>query len=304
MNAYQGKDPYVFVSYAHKDWSEVEPIIMQLKHQMCRVWYDEGLRPGGSWDDDLAEHIMSCACFVVLLTREAVESQYVKAELTFAISKKRRVLPVLFDGVILPPGLEFTLASIQCASLAGCTEPKEKVKKIIPYLPGEVFAPLLKPFLSAEGYSFFLEEENVVFESPTYTGPERVSENMRITARDQEGNEYELFRFEPGFAYDSSYNITQCQEIADDYFVGKIQGSYVLHVLARFELDYPLTGPDFDALLLFGLRVPKDEVPTVKLFDYQIVRLIHSAYDEGKKLKDTAWSSSVIKKLDQLLTTG
>ena len=125
---------------------------------------------------------------------------------------------------------------------------------------------------------------------------------MRITARDQEGNEYELFRFEPGFAYDSSYNITQCQEIADDYFVGKIQGSYVLHVLARFELDYPLTGPDFDALLLFGLRVPKDEVPTVKLFDYQIVRLIHSAYDEGKKLKDTAWSSSVIKKLDQLLT--
>ena len=54
MNAYSGNEPFVFVSYSHLDNELAEKIITGLKQSMCRVWYDEGLSVGESWNDKLA----------------------------------------------------------------------------------------------------------------------------------------------------------------------------------------------------------------------------------------------------------
>jgi len=46
FEAYQGQDPYIFVSYAHKDAAAVFGELERLRAMGCRVWYDEGIDPG------------------------------------------------------------------------------------------------------------------------------------------------------------------------------------------------------------------------------------------------------------------
>ena len=57
MKAYTGKLPFIFVSYAHANRDIVYPIIELLQNNGYHVWYDEGLRIGNDWRDELAEKI-------------------------------------------------------------------------------------------------------------------------------------------------------------------------------------------------------------------------------------------------------
>ena len=43
---YEGKEPYIFISYAHKDSDRVFPILEELDRRGYRVWYDDGIAPG------------------------------------------------------------------------------------------------------------------------------------------------------------------------------------------------------------------------------------------------------------------
>ena len=71
MNAYIGNEPFVFISYAHSDKQIAERVIVGLKRKMCRVFYDDGLTPGESWNDELAEKLIKCDCVIVLLTNNS-----------------------------------------------------------------------------------------------------------------------------------------------------------------------------------------------------------------------------------------
>ena len=44
--AYSGDEPYLFISYAHKDSERVLPVILSLQEKGFRVWYDEGIEVG------------------------------------------------------------------------------------------------------------------------------------------------------------------------------------------------------------------------------------------------------------------
>ena len=83
--------------------------------------------------------------------------------------------------------------------------------------------------------------------------------------------------------------------------MGRIQGSYLVHILGKFELDYPLTGPDFDVLFIFVLRTNGGEVPTMRFVDYQVVSMAQPTLYEGRSLADTAWGGTVKARLDKAL---
>ena len=38
MNAYDGMEPYVFISYSHRDSNAVVPLIQNLQNRNFRVW--------------------------------------------------------------------------------------------------------------------------------------------------------------------------------------------------------------------------------------------------------------------------
>ena len=51
--AYKGSDPYIFVSYAHRESATVYPELVWLKEQGCNVWYDEGIEAGTEWHEEI-----------------------------------------------------------------------------------------------------------------------------------------------------------------------------------------------------------------------------------------------------------
>ena len=71
--AYTGHDPYIFVSYAHKDDAEVLPIITALQERY-NVWFDEGIRFGKEWDDEIAFKLEDCHVFLYVISEASLAS--------------------------------------------------------------------------------------------------------------------------------------------------------------------------------------------------------------------------------------
>lgn len=55
--AYQGDEPYLFVSYAHEAAALVYPKLQWLKDRGFNIWYDEGIGAGTTWRTELAKSI-------------------------------------------------------------------------------------------------------------------------------------------------------------------------------------------------------------------------------------------------------
>lgn len=64
-------------------------------------------------------------------------------------------------------------------------------------------------------------------------------------------------------------------------------------MLANCCLNYPLSGPDFDLLLIFALRIPEDAYPTVRLIDFQYIHVTQSKSLEGKKIEESPWGAAI-----------
>ena len=111
--AYEGDEPYVFVSYSHEDESAVYKEIRWLQDQRVNVWYDEGISPGSEWSDALAQAIEGCTHFVYFLTPGSVASENCRRELIFAQEEHRQVLAVYLEETEVPSGLRLSLDNRQ-----------------------------------------------------------------------------------------------------------------------------------------------------------------------------------------------
>ena len=289
MNAYNGTEPYLFLSYAHTDKEIVEKIIIGLKENMCRVWYDEGLTPGESWSDDLAEHLKNATVVVVVLTQSSVISRYVKAEINYAISKKIKLIPVFFEHIDLPAGLEMMLSSTQYLNLYN-KDINQQISDIIFNLPSAVFATKKVPFFQDDKYSFYLKKRTIPNPNSQY---DTASDGFQILCRSAAGEERILFEFNPIPAYDIEYTVTQCKTVKDDYFVGEIRGINIVNILADCCLCYPLLGPSFDLLLIFAMREPEKSFPTIHLIDYQYIHIAQSKTLEKREIGESPWGRSI-----------
>ena len=94
--AYTGHDPYIFVSYAHKDRARVFPYIEALQARY-NVWFDEGIRFGKEWDGEIADRLMGCRVFLCFLTEAALDSSDCKDELTLARDEQKPMANLLPD---------------------------------------------------------------------------------------------------------------------------------------------------------------------------------------------------------------
>ena len=72
--AYEGKKPYLFVSYAHRDSDIVLPIIAKMFDRRYRVWYDEGIAPGSEWPKNIADHLNAADAFVIFVSENSLKS--------------------------------------------------------------------------------------------------------------------------------------------------------------------------------------------------------------------------------------
>ena len=111
--AYMGDQPYIFVSYSHKDCERVWPIILKLQAEGFRIWYDDGISPGTEWDANIATHIRKCAFFAAFISRNYLESENCKDELSFVRELGKNRVLIYLEEVVLPDELQMRLGRLQ-----------------------------------------------------------------------------------------------------------------------------------------------------------------------------------------------
>ena len=109
---YRGKEPYIFLSYSHRNSDQASQIIRRLNQLRFRVWYDEGLIPGREWDESIARVIMGCSYFVALISKEYLASANCRDELNYARDKNKPLLLIYLEEVSLPAGMELRLGRL------------------------------------------------------------------------------------------------------------------------------------------------------------------------------------------------
>ncbi len=110
---YNGKEPYLFISYAHKDTAKVLPIIEKLQQKGFRIWYDAGIEAGTEWPEYIASHLRDSHAVIAFISEAAIQSPHCRQEITYAGAKHKEVLAIYLDNAVLPAGLELQLGNNQ-----------------------------------------------------------------------------------------------------------------------------------------------------------------------------------------------
>lgn len=106
FEAYEGDEPFLFVSYKHADYQKVYPVINKFHKAGINIWYDAGLPVGKNYDIQIAQHIMKSSLFVTFITEEAIkcssnDEDYLIKEAYVAIHLGKECLPIYLDEVDL-----------------------------------------------------------------------------------------------------------------------------------------------------------------------------------------------------------
>jgi hypothetical protein len=113
FKAYEGDEPFIFVSYAHTDKLQVYPIIDYLNKKGTHIWYDEGIPISENWKKSIVENLERCKAFLLFITPHILESDYVMKEISFASKRQKTFFGVYLKETELPSELEFDIADIQ-----------------------------------------------------------------------------------------------------------------------------------------------------------------------------------------------
>lgn len=114
VKAYEGKEKFIFVSYAHKDSEQVLRMIEKMQDRGYRVWYDEGIAPGSEWPENIAQHLNESAVVIAFISANSLASSNCRREITFAFSKHKAFLGVVLEKVEMSLGMEMQLSAQQC----------------------------------------------------------------------------------------------------------------------------------------------------------------------------------------------
>lgn len=89
---------HVFVSYSRKDATYVEALVAACAERGIEHWIDRHIDYGSRWANEIRDRVDACAVFVVVMTPEAEESEWVEREVHRAQAKKRPIMPLLLRG--------------------------------------------------------------------------------------------------------------------------------------------------------------------------------------------------------------
>ena len=117
----------IFISYSRKDIDFVRKLADDLETAGYDVWWDiTDLQGGDDWVKTIPQAISSSQYFIVVLTPNSVESEWVRKEYTQALSLRKKIIPILF----VPCEMPFALNTINFVNFAVGEYP-ENFKKLL-----------------------------------------------------------------------------------------------------------------------------------------------------------------------------
>ncbi len=138
-----------FISYSHADNDErrlAEGLFQGLAEKGHHAFIDTRMKAGDDWVGEIDGNIENCGCFVVLLSRNSMNSEMVQAEIRLAHryrkqGKKIRIIPVRvrYDGP-LDYELESCLGRLQYLEWDSPRDSDEVLQKIARAVEGPLEA--------------------------------------------------------------------------------------------------------------------------------------------------------------------
>ncbi len=135
ISAYEGTDPYIFVSYSHKDKSIIMDVIEDLYNDGYRIWYDSGIDPGTEWPEEIAKHIKNCSLFIVFVSNNAMKSQNVRQEINFALNLEKNMVVIYIEETQLSDGMSMRLNLIQAIHKYKYADIQKFFSKLVRIIP-------------------------------------------------------------------------------------------------------------------------------------------------------------------------
>lgn len=113
IRPYEGAEPYIFISYAHRDYDRIAPILRELAGRGYRFWYDEGIDPGTEWPESIARHLERSSVCLSFISPYSAASKNCRREINFALSRNIPLLTVFLEETKLSSGLELQISTYQ-----------------------------------------------------------------------------------------------------------------------------------------------------------------------------------------------
>ena len=126
---------HVFISYSKRNKSYARLLADYLIASGFDVWIDDRIDYGALWVDVIQKAIEDCDAFVVVMTPDARESQWVQTECEYAAHQTKPIFPLLLEGDVF-----FRYVSIQYVDVSEEQLPPEaflaEVAEVAPRRPG------------------------------------------------------------------------------------------------------------------------------------------------------------------------
>ena len=108
----------IFLSHSSSDHAQASEIVSLLQGHGLEIWYsDYDIKATADWEQSIRTALDRCEWFIVLLSRESVKSEWVRAEVHWAIENRpNKIVPVLVEDCDTAK-LHLRLATIQFIDL-------------------------------------------------------------------------------------------------------------------------------------------------------------------------------------------
>jgi hypothetical protein len=108
----------IFISYAHADTAQVEPVVKVVEATGGTIWIDKGgIQAGEGWAGEIVRGIKGATRVMVMCSPRAFESDHIKREVYLADRYKKPMLPVFIAEAQPPEDFEYFFAGVQWLEL-------------------------------------------------------------------------------------------------------------------------------------------------------------------------------------------
>jgi hypothetical protein len=89
---------HVFISYSHKDKDYAHKLADELKRWGIDAWIDDRIDYGSQWPRVIQESLDACPGFIVIMSSNSYNSEWVQNEVSYAQANKQVMFPILLNG--------------------------------------------------------------------------------------------------------------------------------------------------------------------------------------------------------------
>ncbi|MDP1546533.1 MAG: toll/interleukin-1 receptor domain-containing protein, partial [Anaerolineales bacterium] len=138
----------IFISYSRKDMDFARKLAGDLEKAGYDVWWDiTDLRGGDDWVRTLPTAIAGSEFFIIVLSPNSVESEWVRKEYTQALNLRKKIIPLMFEACDVP----FALNTINYVNFMS-GEYEESFKNLLSALGYTGKPPTVTPYERARNF--------------------------------------------------------------------------------------------------------------------------------------------------------